>query len=214
MREKTKALRREKIHQAAYALLAEKGYRGTSMLSIAKRAKASNETLYRWYGGKQGLFEEMVHENARAVSEVIAAHLCADQPLWDSLNAIGPVLLELVTGPRALALNRAAGADVHNSTQLGETISRAGRETVAPLIVEIFARATSTGEAPGIDPVQATELYLTLLIGDLQIRCVIGAIEPPDSEERSARSRQVIDNFRKIYAPHFVGTSVHYPQHI
>ena len=48
------------IHAAAYALLAEHGYGGTSMLRVARAARASNETLYRWYGGKDGLFTAMV----------------------------------------------------------------------------------------------------------------------------------------------------------
>ncbi|WP_237352646.1 TetR family transcriptional regulator [Rhizobium leguminosarum] len=43
------------------------------MLDIAKAAKASNETLYRWYGDKNGLFQTMVESNARATKTALDA---------------------------------------------------------------------------------------------------------------------------------------------
>ena len=52
-----------RIEQAAYELIDEFGYDGISMLKIAKRAKASNETLYKWYGDKKGLFSALVETN-------------------------------------------------------------------------------------------------------------------------------------------------------
>ena len=64
MRDAARAERRAEIERAAYALLEENGYAGMSMLGVAKRARASNETLYRWYGNKQGLIKAMVARNA------------------------------------------------------------------------------------------------------------------------------------------------------
>ncbi|MEQ8740678.1 MAG: helix-turn-helix domain-containing protein, partial [Hoeflea sp.] len=63
MREETRAARQAQIEQAAYEVLEEKGYAATSMLAIAKRARASNETLYNWYGDKTGLFRALVVRN-------------------------------------------------------------------------------------------------------------------------------------------------------
>ena len=60
MKKEKKVQRQSEIETAAYALLDEFGYGGISMLKIAKRAKASNETIYRWYGDKLGLFKSLV----------------------------------------------------------------------------------------------------------------------------------------------------------
>ena len=66
----TKKIQREdEIETAAYALLAEVGYKKTSMLAIAKKASASNETLYKWYGNKQNLFASLVEKNAEVVEQ-------------------------------------------------------------------------------------------------------------------------------------------------
>lgn len=46
--------RRERIEETAYAVLKESGYKAASLLAIARRASVSNETLYNWYGNKQG----------------------------------------------------------------------------------------------------------------------------------------------------------------
>jgi AcrR family transcriptional regulator len=66
MRQEARAKREAEIHAAAARLVAERGYGATSMLTIAKAARASNETLYRWYGDKLGLFKSMVVANTGA----------------------------------------------------------------------------------------------------------------------------------------------------
>ena len=71
MQDTKKDARSEQIEEAAYAVLAEKGFAGASMLSIAKRAKCSNETMYRWYGDKVGLFRALVTRNADRVASVL-----------------------------------------------------------------------------------------------------------------------------------------------
>ncbi len=64
MRDENRRMRQQLIFAATYRLLAEKGYKGTSMLAVAKAAGASNETMYNWYGNKQGLLAAMIEDNA------------------------------------------------------------------------------------------------------------------------------------------------------
>ena len=70
--------RREEILNVALSVLAERGYRGASMLQIARRAQASKETLYAWFGDKRGLFEELVRWQAERVDAVITPNLVSD----------------------------------------------------------------------------------------------------------------------------------------
>lgn len=101
--------RRQQIEDAAYKMLGEKGYAGTSMQAIARAAKASNETLYNWYGDKKGLMAALIARNTNVVLAALSdAH---DGDPLAQLARIGPILLEMVLGPRAIALNRAAAAD-------------------------------------------------------------------------------------------------------
>ena len=111
MDDTTRQRREATIHAAAYALLAQHGYGGTSMLRIARAAQASNETLYRWYGDKDGLFTAMARENAADTRRLLENALeCHDDP-WEALVAVAPTFLRMILGDRAILLNRAAAAD-------------------------------------------------------------------------------------------------------
>lgn len=196
MRSSARAERQERIEKAAYELLEDKGYGGTSMLSIATRAKASNETLYRWYGDKQGLFKAMVVRNARDVKDLLESELQAKHPPIKTLRRLGPRLLGLVLSQRAIALNRAAAADP--SGELGAALTESGRDSVLPLIAQVFRQARKEGVIQGLSTRDAVELYLNLLIGDQQIRRVIGALPEPSGAEIKRRADGALKNLLKI----------------
>lgn len=147
--------RRHAIETNAFEVLVEKGYKAASMLEVARRANASNETLYKWYGNKQGLFRALVEANAETVRTYLQDAVAPDGDASDPMEAIvrlGPALLGLVTGDRAVALNRAAVGDVHDTGTLGTIISASGRETVLPLIEALFERARSRVTLPMMTP--------------------------------------------------------------
>lgn len=182
MREENRKARHKEISDAAYKILAEKGYDGTSMLSIAKAAKASNETLYRWYGDKRGLFEAMVRDNAADIEEKLQSSLRnKDEPIGALAN-LAPVFLDMLLGDRAIMLNRAAAADP--SGELGRAISAGGRDIIQPLFGDLMASQTKTS---GSDAQKFTTLFLGILIGDQQIKRVIGVAEAPSKAEIKAR---------------------------
>lgn len=50
----------ERLREAARALFAERGYAGTTTKEIARRAEVSETLLFRYFGGKATLFDEVV----------------------------------------------------------------------------------------------------------------------------------------------------------
>lgn len=198
MRDETRSRRQEEIEKAAYEVLEEKGYSGTSMLGVARRARASNETLYNWYGDKQGLFKALVMRNADEVRSLLELELASGQAPLKTLERLGPKLLSLLLGNRAVALNRAAAADP--SGELGETISTAGRETVMPLIQRVLEDARERGQLAFGDPGETAALFLDLLVGDLQIRRVIGRLPEPSAEFCQQRAGQAQARFARLLA--------------
>ena len=188
MRRDQRAIRERQIEAAAYAVLEEQGYQGASMLRIARRARASNETLYRWYGDKQGLFRAIVARNAREVRDLLDGEIAAGRDVDSILISLGPTLLGLLVGKKAVALNRAAVADP--TGELGAAVAEAGRDTVMPLIEQVFEGALNIDAASGPRAKEAAELYLNLLVGDLQIRRVIGALGPLGQSEIARRAER------------------------
>ncbi|MEJ6390981.1 TetR/AcrR family transcriptional regulator [Gymnodinialimonas ulvae] len=192
MKSDKKEERRAQIEDAAYRMLGEKGYAGTSMQAIARAAQASNETLYNWYGDKKGLMAALVARNTETVRATLVENVGGDA--LDRLARMGPILLGMVLGPRAVALNRAAAADP--SGDLGRAISAGGREVVGPMVTAVMAGAVNEGKLQG-EPEDLTQLYLTLLIGDLQIRRVIGAMEVPTAQAIEARAQAALDTIKR-----------------
>ena len=183
--------RRIQIETAAYGLLSLKGYKATSMLEVAKRAKASNETLYKWYGNKQGLFLSMVERSVAASRELLVSSLEGDQDLAAILDTFGPQLLQMLTSQRTIVLNRAAAGDVHDTGMLGRTITEGGRDAILPILAQVF----DLSEPKGMTGYEVAELYLDILISDLQIRRVIGVLpmlSETDVKARSDRARDIV----------------------
>lgn len=196
MRDEKRSLRQQQIEDAAYEVLESRGYSGTSMLGIAKQARASNETLYRWYGDKQGLFRALVKRNAAEVKTLLEQELKTDNDALSILQRLGPKLLLLLTGDRAVALNRAAAADA--SGELGATLSTEGRETVFPLLEQVLIRARDEGQLSFDDSRETVGLYLDLLIGDQQIRRIIGRLPSPSDQFCKDRADRAVRHLRQL----------------
>ncbi len=199
MRQENQQKRREQIEAAAYELLREKGYKSTSMLAVARRAGASNETLYRWYGNKQALFSAMVRRNAHDAAQLVATFREKGLTPLQTVAELGPVLLRIVTGEKAISLNRAAAGDVHETGTLGNLIAEGGKATIMPLLADVFEAAMADGSlAPG-DSREAAEIYIALLIGDLQIERVINVRTPLSDAAIRKRADRADRLIRQLY---------------
>lgn len=192
--------RRRAVLEVAGRLLIEKGYAPTSMLQIAKAARASNETLYKWWPNKQALFADLVTENAALVVDALRAAAAADATPLEVLERIAPVLLRMLTGPLAIALNRAAAADSTGTRTLGPVLAVEGRERVGAALADLMRRAIEAGEIASPDAKAAVALFVTLLVGDLQIRLATGALTHIDEVEVEARARTAIGQFKMLMA--------------
>ena len=66
--------RRKEILDAAFLEFSKKGYAGASMEAIARRARASKETLYAWFDNKETLLNTLIASRLDGMaSRVVAA---------------------------------------------------------------------------------------------------------------------------------------------
>jgi len=193
--------RRREIETAAFELLAEKGFRSTSMLQIAKRANASNQTLYAWYGTKQALFSALIAENGRRVSEHLQAALAGQADPLAALDRLGALLLAFTSSDKAIILNRAAIADAAETGRLAEAIDSAARGPMLAQITALMAEAVAVGQfAPGTDPAEAAETYVSLLFGEVQMRQALGRQAPLTPPQIAARAARAFALTRRLFA--------------
>ncbi|WP_069301204.1 TetR/AcrR family transcriptional regulator [Neptunicoccus sediminis] len=189
--------RRHRIEEAAYAVLDEKGYKGASMLDIARRAGCSNETLYRWYGNKQTLFASLVTADATAAKARLEKSIEEDGDTIEELRLLGPLLLERVTGRRATVLNRAAAGDVYHTGTLGGVINQSGKDLITPLVERLVQVGLDRRLLHRSNSSEIAEMFLTVLIADTQMQRVVGAmpeLTEAQKEDRTDRACTVIQN--------------------
>ncbi|MEM1288824.1 MAG: TetR/AcrR family transcriptional regulator C-terminal domain-containing protein [Pseudomonadota bacterium] len=118
----------------------------------------------------------------------------------EALRALGPALLEVVTSKRAVALNRAAAGDFYDTGQLGRALAKGGRNAVVPLNAKLLERARGDGVVAAESCEEAADVYISLLLGDVQIRRAIGALGELPPEEITAHAERALFLFLKIYA--------------
>jgi AcrR family transcriptional regulator len=184
----TSAAHRQVVLDAVVELLVERGYQGTTMAAVAERAGSSKETLYAWFGGKQGLFTALIRRQAEAANQAVAAALDDDRGADPAatLTAFATNLLRLLLGERSVALNRAALAELGGGRapagELAAVLLAQGRHRTGPIVEAYLARLAEAGVLGIDDPAEAFQLLYGLVVRDLQIRVLLG--EPPPAPGR------------------------------
>lgn len=188
---------RRRVIDAAFEELVERGYDGATMLSIASRAGSSKETLYSWFGNREGLFAALIEANADRAAERIMSALQGDDDPVATLTDFAAGMLTLLTSNRSVALNRAA----MSSPELARVLLASGRHRVGPIVEDYLAQLVRAGHIDIEDPEAAFQLLYGLIIQDTQIRVLLG--EPaPSPTEISARAEQAVARFVELTRAH------------
>jgi AcrR family transcriptional regulator len=182
--------RRDAVLDAALAELGQSGYEAATMLAVARRAGASKETLYRWFGDKKGLFAAVIERNAGRTNRAVVGALAVDGDHVEVLTEVARGLVDLLLSEPALALNRAA----ITSPELARTLLAHGRHTTGPIVERFLARLAAEGVLIIDDPADAFQLFYGLVIQDLQIRALLGEAPLPPAR-RARHARRAVERF-------------------
>ena len=189
--EAQRAARRDAALDAAVAELCEGGYERLTMTGVARRAGSSKESLYSWFGSKEGMVAAVIRRESASTNERVEAALRRpDADPRAMLVAIARNLLGLLTGAVSLALNRAAMA----APPLAAELLAHGRHTTGPLVEGYLAHLAEAGRLRIDDADDAFRLLYGLTVQDTQIRALLGE-RAPDAAELDRRAREAVDRF-------------------
>jgi AcrR family transcriptional regulator len=183
-------LRRAAALDAARAELVESGYDAMTMQQVAQRAGSSKESLYKWFGSKQGLVAELIAEQSTSTNAAVKAALENDEDSRTTLTLIATNLLELLVSPVSLALNRAAVT----APDVAADLLKLGRHTTGPLIETYLAKLHREGVLEVEHPAEAFRLLYGLVVQDTQIRALLGE-SPPSQAARNRQATTAVDRF-------------------
>lgn len=192
--------RQREVLDAVLALLVEDGDKVT-MSAVSRRASCSKETLYKWFGDRDGLLTATVRWQA---SKVRAGNwdrqrLDADA-LAESLEAFAANWLAVISSQTSIALNRVAiGNAASGRSDLGRIVLENGRFAIGERLKPLLEAARDAGLLAFDDTEEAFRTFFGLAGRDVQIRLLLGdtLALTPSGIERDAR--RAVEQFLALY---------------
>lgn len=168
------------------------------MQDIADHAEASKETLYAWFGSKEGLVSALIERNAR--TSTVQLERALNKPP-DNVAEVRTILIEhanallrLLMSDISIQLNRAS----IGSPVLAESLLNNGRHLVGPIAEKYFQNLYEERLIAESDASQAYSRFIGLVVQDTQIRLLLGEQTLPDQDIES-RAIWAVDAFLRLH---------------
>ncbi|MDE2149653.1 MAG: TetR/AcrR family transcriptional regulator [Gammaproteobacteria bacterium] len=196
----TRQRKTEKILDAALQAFLEAGYGAVSMDVIAARAGVSKATVYTRFPSKQALFAAVITRECEACTQRMTLAETAPAPdLASALHRIAETLLDIITLPQNLAIQRLVIAEGPRFPELGTMFYEYGPAVTLRNLAAFLQRERTRGELQILDATAAAQQFISLLRGDIQIRALLGA----GDLSKTARKRvadHAVKAFLQLYA--------------
>jgi len=193
--------KRESILDAAQSLFAERGLDGVPIEAIAARSGVSKVTVYGHFGDKATIFESIVQRETDRLTEQLSRARNGDGPLDERLVSFGMALIDMLTQPCHLALDRAVSMESQRNPDIGKRFFDAGPGRVRQMLTDIIADAMAQGQIAADSADYAAKDLLALWLGFNAIeRRFIGGCTPDETARRHHITRAV-QLFLKAHAP-------------
>ena len=167
--------RQKAVLDAALRLLVEEGDNLT-MTAVARRASCSKETLYKWFGDRDGLLTATVQWQASKVRVVPVDGEKLDlASLTASLEGFASDWLKVISSDTSIALNRVAvGHAGSGKDDLGAIVLENGRFALARRLKPVLMAGKQAGLLDFTDAETAFRSFFGLVARDVQVRLLLG----------------------------------------
>lgn len=193
--------RQNAVLEEALRLLVSGGEKALTTAGVARAANCSKESLYKWFGDREGLMEAMIAYQASKVKtgEATAGALTRET-LERMLEEFAVALLEVLAGDVSLALNRLAiGQASRDGSQLGEMMLERGRRQIGRRAASLLIAAKRAGLIDFDDVSDAYETLYGLIVRDWHVRMLLGEDMSERIREFGPKAKKAVSAFLKLY---------------
>lgn len=192
--------RQQAVLDAVLDLLVEGGDQLT-MTAVARRASCSKETLYKWFGDRDGLLAATVRWQASKVraGNYDRQHLDADA-LRDSLEAFAANWLKVISSRTSIALNRVAVSHAASGkSNLGSIVLANGRFAIGERLKPLLEVGRGAGLLAFDDAEDAFRSFFGLVGRDVQIRVLLGDPLKLSAAAIERDAKRAVDQFFMLF---------------
>ncbi len=183
---KIKPSRRDRILEAARNVFLRESYTGASMESVARKAGVSKQTIYNHFANKDELFRALVLDICAEIGATLGDHPWhMDQPPEQVLTLFGEMVLRKMSCPDIMNLHRLLQLEGRNHPSLAESFYKFGPDSTARWLTTYLEAGIREGQLQISEPRIAAEQFVTMLMGHLRLRHLLGFTPAPDASERA-----------------------------
>ncbi len=189
--------RRQRVHDAVRALMAEQGFR-ISMDAVAARAGCSKQTLYSHFGSKQELMRSVMDEHLDLATAQLDE---SNSDPHSALMAFAMEHLRRLSDPHVVASCQLYSAEAAQYPEEARALYRDGADTLQHRLADWLEAAKQRGQLEHDDAHCAAELLLGMIVG-LDFERQRFAVPHRDTDAKRLQwVRFAIDSFIKAFAP-------------
>ncbi len=195
--------RQAAVLEAALGLLVEGGERALTTAGVARAANCSKESLYKWFGDREGLLSAMVAFQASKVRTFGEADVPPTREAFRAhLVLFARDLLEVLSGEVSVALNRLAiGKASREDAALGKIVLQRGRRTIGIRAGAFLDAGRRKGFIAYEEREAAFGALYGLIVGDLHVRLLLGETLGEEESDFAARAERAVRQFFALHAP-------------
>jgi len=193
--------RQNEVLASALRLVVEGGEKALTTAALARAANCSKESLYKWFGDRDGLLAAIVAHQAAKVRVPHEARGALDRDAFrDRLVTFAEDLLTVLAGDTSLALNRLAIAHAsREGAQLGRLLQERGRERIAERARALLEAGAAQGHIALDDATDAYRTLYGLIVRDAHGRWLLGEMPSGAEADFAARARRAVDQFLTLF---------------
>ncbi|WP_019614368.1 TetR/AcrR family transcriptional regulator [Psychromonas ossibalaenae] len=184
-------LKRQKIIAAATQLFFKQGYPETSLDQIIEQCGGSKQTLYRYFGDKKGILNEVITQGTEEMKSVFQFQNDSDIPLTKQLNEFGYLYIKTLCSPQLLNMYRIVITESRRDQELAEFFLSRGPQHFHHLLTEFLLQQAEQGKLHINNASLAATRLLGLLRGDFFQQAMLGMPSPSEQEMHKSAQQAV-----------------------
>lgn len=169
------------------------------MGEIARYARASKETFYRHFPGKEDLFRAVVIRGARLVAAELSAVLLTHEPPEKALAAFGELFLDRILSAGAISFQRIMMMERDRFPELVRSVRADGRERVRASLAGYLNEQIARGRLRKMDTAVGARQFLDLVAAEMIMAATRCGRPKPSRAEIRQRVREATDCFLHGY---------------
>lgn len=190
--------RQNAVLGVALGLLVVGGERALTTSGLAKAAGCSKESLYKWFGDREGILAAIVMFQAskvRAIDE--RATPATPEAFAQALTDFAEDLLGVLLSQTSLALNRLS----IGQAGLGTVLLEKGKRRIEARATHLLAHGNRQRFIRFEDAASAYSTLYGLIIGDLHIRALLGDDPQLSQSDQKLHAARAVQQFLTLH-PH------------